>query len=1066
MFTFKNYENIQKAEHLKNDEFLNGLITGEYLIVYHFDKEKECIVYEAILTDEVNYNEFTNRDSDHPLYVNIEVDANGTINKDDEYSDGNVGLSVRYTLLYFISKNDLNYDFFADYLEKYKGIADFLKQFEGLSVKDIKRRKEERKDFLDLVNSLSSFALNDDNRLAHLYPMLAISEYNCYLHLKIGFPNGRSYNINSLNSFIDAVLDKKEVRYGKECAFIHDISHFDKSSQKIIEILHGQNPYYLQSEEISFDRSKDIFESYLGEDIELSINKEDRYRVFYEKYHIDDEIINASVSVGSDGKLSPIPHIESGNEVLIYSNKNVLLNRKNKTVQIITFNDEVNKKIYQYLVEHPDLNYEYIKDIFVDKLIPLTQNKINVDKDYQEAHKAEVFKVNYFADLTDDNKLILKTSFSKGKEDITKEAIEDNIIYKRIYSSFLALINSLNLVEEGIIDDEDIVLAFLTTSIPLLDKVADVYVSDRIKSLSIKTLGKINIKSSFDMDWLDVSISSDEYSKEEIDAILSAYRKRRKFVKIKDNIITLNDESVASFADFVEDFNLEDKDNTKVPLHEIFKLSSYNDNLEVNYDNKIKQIINDIKNYENSDYKVGEQFKNVLRPYQISAFKWLQTLKKYHLSGILADDMGLGKTLEMISFISSFEENSPILIVAPKNVLYNWENEFHTWDKLAKVIVIAGDKLTRINAIKNINIDKKIVYLTSYDSLRMDIEEYKNIEFSLMILDEAQYIKNVSALKTRAVKEIKSTYRYALTGTPIENSLFDLWSIFDFLMPNYLYGYNYFKDEYQTNIMNDDENAKKRLKAKIRPFILRRVKGDVLKELPSKTESIFTCDMVASQRELYKAELIRTKQSLAIDASNKISVLAQLTKLRELCIDPQMVYENFEELSGKLLSAIDLIKEAIAGRHKILLFSAFTKSLDHIKNLLDEEEINSYYISGKTSAKERVTIANNFNKQDDVKIVLISLKAGGVGINLVGADIVIHLDPWWNLSAENQATDRAHRIGQKNPVTVFKMVTKDSIEEKVIKLQEKKAELVNAVISTKDGSVSGLTNEDIKYLLS
>ena len=179
-----------------------------------------------------------------------------------------------------------------------------------------------------------------------------------------------------------------------------------------------------------------------------------------------------------------------------------------------------------------------------------------------------------------------------------------------------------------------------------------------------------------------------------------------------------------------------------------------------------------------------------------------------------------------------------------------------------------------------------------------------------------------------------------------------------------------------------------------------------------------------------------------------------------------MVYENFEELSGKLLSAIDLIKEAIAGGHKILLFSAFTKSLDHIKNLLDEEEINSYYISGKTSAKERVTIANNFNKQNDVKIVLISLKAGGVGINLVGADIVIHLDPWWNLSAENQATDRAHRIGQKNPVTVFKMVTKDSIEEKVIKLQEKKAELVNAVISTKDGSVSGLTNEDIKYLLS
>lgn len=501
-----------------------------------------------------------------------------------------------------------------------------------------------------------------------------------------------------------------------------------------------------------------------------------------------------------------------------------------------------------------------------------------------------------------------------------------------------------------------------------------------------------------------------------------------------------------------------------MPLYELFKLSSYSDKLDITYDEKIKDIINDIKDYENSSFDVKERYKNILRPYQIQAFKWLSTLKKYRLSGILADDMGLGKTLEMISFITSFDKNEPILIVTPKNVIYNWENEFKIWDETQKVKIIIGNRNERHQVIKKIKKDEKTVYITSYDALRIDVMQYQGIHFALMVLDEAQYIKNVSALKTKAVKAIESEYRYALTGTPIENSLVDLWSIFDFLMPNYLYGFNLFQSEYLNQVMNDDEEAIKRLKAKIKPFILRRVKDDVLKELPPKSESIFMPDMTSEQRKLYDVELAKVKNGL--EDKGKIQILASLTRLRELCIDPSMLYENFEELSGKFSSVLDLINEALSGGHKILVFSAFTKSLEHLKELLNEENILTHYIYGGTSASERVQIAKSFNSKNEVKVVLISLKAGGVGLNLTGADIVIHLDPWWNIAAENQASDRAHRIGQKRPVTIIKMVTKDSIEEKVIKLQQKKAELVNTVISNKDNGVSTLSDEDISYLLS
>lgn len=1069
MFAFHNNKVIKYSRPIESD-FYDALLDGKYLITYRFDEEKENIVYEAFILSEEE-----DTDSTLPKYVSFILLSNGEVDLEpklnyhsNKYNNFN---DYAMTLFYYINQSEHDINNEKQYLEKYKEIAKYIEPFFSLSPEEMKLRKATRDDFLELVNSLSSSYRTQDNVLAHLTPSI-LSSYlydTSKLDLRIGFPNKRTYKIQSIAKFINSVNSEETISYGKECAFKHSYSSFDKVSQKLLDLISQKSFSYSYYGETSINlvTLENIIEIYQGEKILFAYqSKDDRIRFdgSEEEYSVSSQDEQANIAIDEFGKLVVTPEIKKENTYIKLKRKYLLLDKTNHVITLLSFKSDVVKKIFDYLLEHSSINYDYIEDIFADKLIPLVQDNLEIDQKYQEDHQDSLFKINYYVDISDDEKLIVKTTFTKGRNEINKDELNSNKVYESKYNTFLALLASMKLEENGVISDEDTILSLLTNNIATLSKVADVFISDRLQSLTVKKAGQFSIKSEFKMGWIDILLYSKDYSEEEIKQILDAYKKKRRFIKIGDNLIDLKDDNIETLASFADDFNLKGKEEAKVPLHELFKLSSYADKLEVSYDDKIKEILDDIKNYEQSSFEVDSHYKNILRPYQVQAYKWLMSLKKYHLSGILADDMGLGKTLEMISFITSFDKNEPILIVTPKNVIYNWENEFKIWDANQKVKIIIGDRLARHHLIKRIKKDEKVVYITSYDALRIDVEEYQGIHFALMILDEAQYIKNVSALKTKAVKAIDSEYRYALTGTPIENSLVDLWSIFDFLMPNYLYGFNLFQSEYVNLVMEDNIEATKRLKAKIKPFILRRIKDNVLKELPPKSESLFMVDMVENQRKLYDVELAKVKNGL--QDKGKIQILALLTRLRELCIDPSMLYENFEELSGKFSSVLDLLKEALAGDHKVLIFSAFTKSLDHLHDILSEENIQTYYINGATSASERVNIAKSFNKNDDVKIVLISLKAGGVGLNLTGADIVIHLDPWWNVAAENQASDRAHRIGQKRPVTIIKMVTKDSIEEKVINLQKKKAELVNAVISNKDSTVSSLSDEDISYLLS
>ena len=361
--------------------------------------------------------------------------------------------------------------------------------------------------------------------------------------------------------------------------------------------------------------------------------------------------------------------------------------------------------------------------------------------------------------------------------------------------------------------------------------------------------------------------------------------------------------------------------------------------------------------------------------------------------------------------------------------------------------------------------------VTSYDLLKRDIEFYEEKEFYYQIIDEAQYIKNHTTAAAKAVKAVKSRTRYALTGTPIENRLSELWSIFDFLIPGYLYGYDVFRNDFEAPIIrNEDKGALERLQRMTSPFILRRMKENVLKDLPEKLEENRYVKFDAQQQQLYDAQVLHMKQRIGMqDAQefqrNKIQILAELMKLRQICCDPELCFENYKGESAKLDACVDLGDSGVVERNKLLLFSQFTSMLDLIAKRMEKEQISFYTITGATPKERRLQLVKAFNG-DDTKVFLISLKAGGVGLNLTGADVVIHYDPWWNQAVQNQATDRTHRIGQTKVVVVYRLIAKGTIEEKIQELQESKRALSDQIIQGDTGQLGGMSREDFMSLLS
>ncbi len=581
---------------------------------------------------------------------------------------------------------------------------------------------------------------------------------------------------------------------------------------------------------------------------------------------------------------------------------------------------------------------------------------------------------------------------------------------------------------------------------------------------------------------LELNIRSKDIPMDELLNILQSYRAKRKYYRLKDGAyVNLEDQSLEMLSELMESMHLKPKDfvsgKMHLPLYRTLylnKMLEENESLYTDRDARFRQIVKDFKTVDEADFEVPESLTGIMRQYQKEGYRWLRLLETYNFGGILADDMGLGKTLQIISVLLAArerckkEEMVHALIVVPASVVYNWGDEFARFAPSLQISLITGTQSERKEKLSHA--EDYDVLVTSYDLLKRDIDQYENITFTYEIIDEAQYIKNHTTAAAKAVKVINSTYRFALTGTPIENRLSELWSIFDFLMPGFLYTYDVFRKEIETPIVkNSDKSAMKRLQKMTSPFILRRLKGNVLKDLPEKLEEVRLVRFDKEQQKLYDAQVVHMKRDITSQSEeefdrNKLVILAELTKLRQICCDPSLCFENYNDGSSKLEACMDLVKSAIDGGHRILLFSQFTSMLDIIQERLNKEGIPYYTIVGSTPKEKRLQLAKSFN-EGTVPVFLISLKAGGIGLNLTGADVVIHYDPWWNIAAEDQATDRAHRIGQDRKVTEYKLIMKDSVEEKILNLQYSKRDLADQVINGETGNLGSMTKEDLLEIL-
>ncbi len=611
-------------------------------------------------------------------------------------------------------------------------------------------------------------------------------------------------------------------------------------------------------------------------------------------------------------------------------------------------------------------------------------------------------------------------------------------------------------------DDNDEIFKFLNYSLPMLKTYADIIfdnpyeVKDDIPITS--TLGYLK-----EVNLLEIGFES-ELSDEEVAEILSAVRLKKGYFRHKNgDFYRIHEDNILA-AEVINSmgFKAEDIKNRKkqVNVNNAFYLSGLKKDGVIDTDKSFDLFIEEIKNVHAD---VPKHIDSVLRGYQKEGVEWLTQLSTYGLGGILADDMGLGKTLQVIAFVMSTKRDKPVLVVTPSSLTYNWQNEIARFAPEAKSVIIEGVKEERAELLEHIS-DYDFI-ITSYSLMRRDMELYNKKEFSYFFIDEAQYIKNPGTINAKSVKKIKAGGYFALTGTPIENSLNELWSIFDFIMKGYLYSNREFMERYQKSIMKEENQAAaEELKRKIQPFILRRMKKDVLTELPEKIENTVYSGLESEQKKMYEAYLKVAKNEIQymydIKGENHMRVLGLLMRLRQICCHPKLFDANYKGESGKLQLFLELVKSGIEAGHRILVFSQFTSMLAIIKESLDKLGIGYFYLDGATYAEDRIDMANRFNKGER-EVFLISLKAGGTGLNLIGADMVIHYDPWWNPAVMDQASDRAYRIGQTKAVQVIKLAAKGTIEEQIIKLQEKKRELADDIIKENSRLLSGLSKEEI-----
>ena len=629
---------------------------------------------------------------------------------------------------------------------------------------------------------------------------------------------------------------------------------------------------------------------------------------------------------------------------------------------------------------------------------------------------------------------------------------------------------------------QDAIYDFVSEGVAKLQSVSEVYLSNDFKRLAPR---KPKFRGKMRMNGTALKFKFEESGEpaQEIYAIMEAIARRRRYFRLKDgSFLDLSDmEDWQPLADSIYevaqvegiDFMTGGEDTVQMQTSRTCYMESLLANLKVpvEVEESVHETVRALT--EPSSEAVALPAGLTLRPYQQRGVQWMQTLDRMHLGGVLADDMGLGKTVQVIALLLSARDPEktvgaiqPSIVVAPTTLTYNWLSELERFAPDLSVMVMAGTAAQRASQIRHVKeVGDVDVLITSYPLIRQDIQLLSDIDFRFAILDEAQHIKNAGSKGAIAVRQLRAQTRFALTGTPLENGVGELWSIFNFVLPGFLLSYSAFMRRYQDGSDSDD------LRRRISPFLMRRLKKDVLTELPDKIETVMTAQMTPEQSKVYQATMLHLRDR--VDAAvkekgfdkSRTEVLAAITQLREICCHPALVLDDYTGASGKLDLLLEILPEAIAKGRRVLLFSAFTSMLKILRRELENSGYGCMYLDGDTPAPRRVEMCEQFNAgAEGTQIFLISLKAGGTGLNLTGADMVIHYDPWWNPAAEEQATDRAYRIGQTRKVEVIRLVTHGSIEEQVVALGQRKKALFEQLIKPGESQVSGLSPQEIMSL--
>lgn len=929
----------------------------------------------------------------------------------------------------------------------------------------------------------------------HIHLQVSIPDFlkeqgaKAYLSLMAGC--GRMYKVTNTKKFIADYYEEKTIKLGKEFCFIPGECAFDEQSVPILEYLtevyeiqetlgktYYSNLFSRQELVLSKRMLVKLLRLAAGNGCSLSLyGSPVRETVIIEgnpQLALDLKIDKDVLLLESDSEKKIVSLCEDGS--ILYYDNCLYLPEKEYLCNILPF--------YSTLFTEEEKALEFRgenKEGFIEKVLPVIKKSIHVTlpAELKNNYIVEPLVPQLFLDtMQSKTKCYIKATIRfcygshqvnplhpayNGKYILVRDKEEEERLTRILYNLNFKVTDDAFLLKR----EEDI-FNLMTEKMELLTENFDVFYSKAYKSVSVKKSGYVSGKVRLDtgIDFLEMDLAYSQIPQEELEEFFKAIVLKKRYYRLKNGaFINLQepDHDIRALSWILENGTV---DGGMVQLPKtaaLFLEDMLPRGNRIQKEESYKKLVEEIYSPEKAKWKMPENIQAKLRPYQKVGYQWLKTLAYYGMGGILADDMGLGKTLQAIVYICS-NPGDKTLIVCPTSLAYNWQEEFEKFAPDITTRIVLGTPEERRLAIEES--EQVDVVITTYPLIRKDIELYRERIFEHFFIDEAQFIKNPGSLSAKAVKAIRAKHRFALTGTPIENALSELWSIFDFVMPGFFPRYSKFSDIYEKPIMRgEDEEVMRELKLRIQPFILRRMKKQVLKDLPDKTESMRMAEMTAKQRKIYLSYLSRIQEEMKENKSiqsgaGRIQVLSALTRLRQICCHPGTFVENYTSGSGKLDLLMEQLPDILDGGHSVLVFSQFTSMLSIIAKELDEAGIAYFYLAGSTKAADRKRYVKEFN-EGRVKVFLVSLKAGGTGLNLIGADTVIHFDPWWNPAVEEQATDRAYRIGQNKNVHVIRYVMKNSIEEKIYQLQRRKKELSNHVIDSGEVFINQLTREEL-----